>query len=73
VLADRAGGLDERVESRSAGPGEPGVEVRWCERRIVELVEDAELFLEQERAVERLVGLLDFGEQGELFDRLLLG
>ena len=43
--------------------GEPG---------ILELVEDAELFLEQERAVEPLVGLLDFAELCELVDGLLL-
>jgi hypothetical protein len=43
------------------------------ERGIVELVEDAELFFEQERAVERLVGLPDFVQQRELGDRLLGG
>jgi len=33
----------------------------------------AELLFEQERAVERLVGLLDFVEQRELADGLFLG
>ena len=41
-------------------PGEPGVEVRWRERGVVELVEQPQFLLEQEAAVERLVGLLDF-------------
>ena len=41
--------------------------------RVVELVEQAELLLEQEGAVERLVGVLDLAEQRELRDRLLVG
>jgi len=40
--------------------------------RVVEVVEQPELFFEQERAVQRLVGLLDFPELGELVDRLFL-
>ena len=40
---------------------------------IVELVEQAELLFEQEGSVERLVGLLDVGEQRELGERLLVG
>jgi hypothetical protein len=43
------------------------------ERGVVELVEDAELFFEQERSVQRLVGLLDLVQQRELRDRLLSG
>jgi len=43
------------------------------EGAIVELVEDPELFFEQERAVERLVGFLDLVEQRELLDRLFGG
>ena len=41
-------------------------------RGSLELVEQAELFLEQEGAVERAVGLRDFAEQRELSDALLL-
>jgi hypothetical protein len=46
-----------------------------CRREggIIELVEEAELFFEQERAVERPVGLLDFAELRELVDGLLVG
>jgi hypothetical protein len=40
---------------------------------VVELVEQSELFFEQERAVERLVGLLDLAELRELVERLALG
>jgi hypothetical protein len=47
--------------------------VLWRQAGVLELVEQSELLLEQERAVERLVGLLDLTEQGELADRLLLG
>jgi hypothetical protein len=32
-----------------------------------------ELFFEQERTVERLVGVLDFVQQRQLLDRLLVG
>jgi len=69
VAADRAGELDERLERRSGCPGQPGVEVLGGERRVLELVERAELLFEQERAVERLVGLLDLAELGEQFAR----
>jgi hypothetical protein len=40
-------------------------------RGCFELVEEAQLLVEQERAEHRLVGLLDLGEQSELGDRLL--
>src|SRR5215217_4802827 len=46
---------------------------REREAWVVELVEQPELFLEQEGTVERLVGLLDLAEQRELVDRLLGG
>jgi len=46
--------------------------VRWRDRRVVEVVEQPQLLFEQERAVERPVGLLDLAELGELIDRLLL-
>jgi len=49
-------------EPGSVGPGQPRVEVRGREAWIVELVEQPELFFEQEGAVERLVGLLDLAE-----------
>src|ERR1017187_6516773 len=62
VTADGAGELDERLEPGSRCPGEPGVEVCRRERRVVEVVEQPEFLFEQERAVERLVGLLDFAE-----------
>ena len=38
-----------------------------------EVVEQPELFAQQERAVERAVGLLDLVERGELADRLAFG
>jgi hypothetical protein len=72
VTADRAGELYERLQPGAGGPGEPGVEVLGRELGVVEVVEDAELFFEQKRAVERLVGLLDFAELCELVDRLFL-
>src|SRR5205814_3549613 len=62
VAADRAGELDERLHARPRGPGQPRVDVRGRERGVLELVEKPEFFLEQERAVERLVGLLDLAE-----------
>jgi len=62
VAADGARELDERLQAGSGGPGEPGVQVRRGERRILEVVEKPEFFFEQERAVERPVGLLDFAE-----------
>lgn len=71
MLADGAGELDERVELAFAGPGEPRVEVCWRKRGVFELVEHAQLLLEQEAAVERLVGVLHFVQQRELTDRLL--
>ena len=60
-------------EPGAGRPGQPGVEVRRREPRVVELVEQPQLLLEQEGAVERLVGLRDFAEQRELRDGLLVG
>ena len=71
VAADRWGELDERFEFRPRCPGKPRVEVRLRQSRIVKLVEQSELFLEQEGAEHRLVRLLDLGEQRELRDGLL--
>jgi hypothetical protein len=38
VAADRARELDERLESRSGCPGQPGVQMRQRERSIVDQV-----------------------------------
>jgi hypothetical protein len=73
VRAQRAREPDEWLEARATGPCEPGVEVRRRERRVVEVVEQPELLAQQERAVERAVGLLDLLERGELADGLALG
>ena len=73
VAADCSGELDEWLEPGSGGPGQPGVEVRRGERGILELVEQPQFLFEQERAVQRPVGLLDFAELGQLVDRLLIG
>jgi hypothetical protein len=43
------------------------------QRRVVEVVEQPELLAQQEGAVEPAVLGLDFGERGELADRLALG
>jgi hypothetical protein len=72
VAADGAGELDEWLEPGAGRPGQPGVEVRGRERGVVELGEQPELFLEQERAVERLVGFAGPRRVCELVDRLLL-
>ncbi len=50
VAADRARELDERRQPRSRRPSEPAVEVRRREPGIIELVEQPQLFLEQEGA-----------------------
>jgi len=47
--------------------------VRRCERGILEVVEQPQFLLQEEGAVHRLVGVLDFAEQRELTDRLFLG
>jgi hypothetical protein len=73
VGSEGAGEADERPESRARCPGQPGVEVRRRQARVVEVVEQAELFAQQERAVELAVGLLDLPERGELADGLAFG
>jgi hypothetical protein len=47
--------------------------VRWCVRGVGQVVEQPEFFAQQERAVERAVGLLDLVEGGELADGLAFG
>ena len=42
------------------GQGEPGVEVRWRECGVLELVKQPQLLLEEEGAEHRLLGVLDF-------------
>ena len=71
MLADRAREPDERLELRSRCPDQPGVEVRRGKPRVFQLVEQAQLLLQKEAAVERLVGLLDLCQQRELLDALL--
>jgi hypothetical protein len=73
VGAQGAGQGDERGEPGSGCPGQPGVEVRGRQRGAVEVVEQPELFAQQEGAVEALVGVLDVAEGGELSDGLALG
>ena len=70
MAADRSGEPDEWREPRSAGPGQPGVQVRGRERAVGQVVEQPQFLAQQERAVERAVGLLDLAEPGELVDRL---
>lgn len=71
VAADGAGELDGRLELGARRPGPPGGQVLRGERR-VDLVEQPELVVEQ-GAVEAPAVVLDFGEAGELTDRLALG
>jgi hypothetical protein len=73
VLADRAGEFHEWPKPRATGPREPGAQRLRRLAWIVESVEQAELFLQEEGAVEPAVGLLDVGEDRELFGGLALG
>jgi hypothetical protein len=73
VGAQGAGERDERSESGARGPGQPGVEVRRREGRVVEVVEQSELLAQQEGAVEARVGLLDFAEGCQLAEGLAFG
>ncbi len=59
VQSDGARKLDERVELGSGCPGQPGIEMLGRRSGILELVEQPQLLLQQEGAVERAVGLLD--------------
>src|SRR5687768_10512414 len=70
VLAQGAREPDERLEPGARCPGQPCVEVRRRQRWIIEVVEQPELFAQEEGAVEAAVLVLDFGERGELSDRL---
>src|SRR4051794_16120448 len=45
---------DEGGEPRAGGPGQPGVEVRGGQARILEVVEQPQLLAQQEGAVRRL-------------------
>jgi hypothetical protein len=69
VGAQRAREPDERLEPGARCPGQPGVELSGRQVRIVEVVEQPELFAQQEGAV----GLLDLVERGELVDGLAFG
>jgi hypothetical protein len=73
VLAQGAREPNERLEPRARCPCEPGAEVRRRERWVGQVVEQPQLFSEQEGAVEVAVGLLDFPEGRELADGLVLG
>jgi len=64
--------LTNGPQARSGCPGQPGVEVRRCERGVGELVEQPEFFFHEEGAEHRVVDLSDFAEQRELRDRLLV-
>jgi signal transduction histidine kinase len=68
VLAKGAGEPDEGCR------GEPGVEMRGRQARVVEVVEQPQLFAQEEGAVEAGVGLLDLPRGcGELSDGLAFG
>jgi len=69
VASDGPGELDERLELRARRPGQPRVEVFGGEAG-GDLVEEPELVVEQEGAVEAPVVVLDFGEPSELVNRL---
>ena len=73
VLAQGAGEAEERLEPRAAGPGQPGVQLRGRQARVVDVVEQPELFAQQEGAVEPPVLALDFPQRGELSDGLAFG
>jgi hypothetical protein len=64
---------DEGSEPRARGPGQPRVKVRGRQAGVVEVVEQPQLFAQQEGAVEPSVGVLDLPEGGQLADGLALG
>ena len=66
VSSQRAGGLDERLELRAGCPADQGTEVRRRERGVLERVEQPQLVIEQEGAVQALVALIDLAERAEL-------
>ena len=65
VFADRAGELDERFQPGAGRPREPRLEALG-RLLLGDLVEVAQLAVEQERAVHRLVREHDFGELEQL-------
>jgi hypothetical protein len=73
VAAQGAGGLDEGRQAAAAGPGQPGVEVRGRERGVLEVVEQPQLVVEQEGAVQALGALVDLAEGAELVQVLAVG
>src|SRR4051794_4768822 len=56
-----------------AAQGQPGVEVRRGEGRVVEVVKQPQLLVQQKGAAEPRVGLLDLAEGGQLADGLTFG
>ena len=72
LFGDRCGELDERRQPAAARPGEPAVEEPLGGRR-GEPVDLAELFLEEVRAVQPGVRLLDRRELGGLAVGEVLG
>src|SRR4051812_16337116 len=73
VAAQGAGEPDERAQPGAGGPGEPSIEVRGGELGVGQVVEQPELFAQQEGAVEALVDLADLVQRGELADGLVFG
>src|SRR3954451_9153644 len=55
----RAGQRDEGPQSGARGPGQPGVEVRGRQASVVEVIEQPQLFAQQEGPVEPAVGVAD--------------
>ena len=73
VAAQGARGLDERRELGARGPAQPGVEVRGREGGVLEVVEQPQLVVEQERSVEAAVAGVDLAEGAELVQALAVG
>ena len=72
MFADRAGELDERFQARAGCPREPRLEP--LDGLVVgQPVDVAQLAVEQERAVQALVGGHDLGELEQLLGGLLGG
>jgi hypothetical protein len=68
VLAQGPREPDERLQPRAGSPGQPGLEVCRRERGVGQVVEQAELFAQQEGAVEALIDLADLVQRRELAD-----
>jgi hypothetical protein len=73
VPAQGAGGVDEGLQAAAGGPAQPGVQMRRRERGVLERVEQPQLVVEQEGAVEPLVALVDLAERAELLEALAVG